>query len=64
MRQGLKGFREELEGKEVEAFVAMEDVPLGLLGVTANMIRAVSFLWRGLDDIDIVTNTAKTVVFS
>lgn len=61
LRPALKGFREEFDGEEVEAFAPMDDVSLGLMGVAANMIRAATFLWRGLDDTGIVTNTAKTV---
>ena len=39
----------------------MDDVSLGLAGITANTIRALAFLRRELDDIGIVVNAAKTV---
>ena len=38
------------------------DVSLGLMGVTANPVRAFAFLRRELDDTGIVVNPAKTVV--
>ena len=40
LRPRLKRFREEFEGKGVEAFAYMDDVSLGLLGVTVNTVRA------------------------
>ena len=40
----------------------MDDVFLDLMGATTNMIRAVIFLRRGLDDIGIAANLAKIVV--
>ena len=62
LRPGLKRFREEFEGEGVEAFAYMDDISLGLMGVTANTIRAITFLRRELDDIGIVVNPTKTVV--
>ena len=38
-RPGLKLFREEFDGEGVEAFAYMDDVSLGLMGVTANTAR-------------------------
>ena len=61
LRLGLKRFREEFEGEGVEAFAYMDDVPLGLMGVTTNTARAFAFLRRELEAIGIVVNTAKTV---
>ncbi|CAN0523670.1 unnamed protein product, partial [Laminaria digitata] len=40
LRPGLKGFRQEFEGEGVEAFAYMVDVSLGLIGITANTVRA------------------------
>ena len=48
LRPGLKRFREEFEGEGVEAFAYMDDVSLGLMGVTANTVRAFAFLRREL----------------
>ena len=48
LRPGLKRFREDLEGEGVEAFAYMDDVSLGLMGVTANTVRAFAFLRREL----------------
>ena len=45
----------------MEAFACMDDVSLGLTGITANTIRAFAFLRRELEDIGIVVNTSKTV---
>ena len=61
LRPGLKRFRQEFEREGVEAFAYMDNVALGLTGITANTIRAFAFLRRELDDIDIVVNAAKTV---
>ncbi|CAN0290043.1 unnamed protein product, partial [Laminaria digitata] len=61
LRPMLKRFRQELEGEGVEAFAYMDDVSLGLMGITANTVRAFAFLRRGLDDIGIVVSPAKTV---
>ncbi|CAN0458038.1 unnamed protein product, partial [Laminaria digitata] len=61
LRPGLKRFRQEFEGEGVEAFAYMDDVSLGLMGITANMVRAFAFLRRELDDIGIVVSPAKTV---
>ncbi|CAN0583139.1 unnamed protein product, partial [Laminaria digitata] len=61
LRPKLKRFRQELEGEGVEAFAYMDGVSLGLTGITANTVRAFSFLRRELDDIGIVVNAAKTV---
>ncbi|CAN0468226.1 unnamed protein product, partial [Laminaria digitata] len=61
LRPGLKQFRQEFEGEGVEAFAYMDDVSLGLTGITANTVRAFAFLRRELDDIGIVVNAAKTV---
>ncbi|CAN0452726.1 unnamed protein product, partial [Laminaria digitata] len=61
LRPGLKRFRQEFEGEGVEAFAYMDDVSLGLTGITANTVRAFAFLRRELDDIGIVVNAAKTV---
>ena len=44
LRPGLKRFRDEFEGGGVEAFGYMDDVSLGLMGATANAIRAFAFL--------------------
>ena len=44
LRPGLKRFREEFEREGVEAFAYMDDVSLGLTGITANTIRAFAFL--------------------
>ena len=54
-------FREEFDGQGAEAFSYMDDVSLGLMGVTASTVRAFAFLRRQLDDIGIVVNPAKTV---
>lgn len=40
----------------------MDDTSLGLTGVTANTIRAMTFLRRELDGIGIVASPAKAVV--
>ena len=57
----LKRSREELE-KEVETFVYMDDVSLGLREVTAYEVRTSVFLWLELsDNIGIVVNPVKTV---
>ena len=40
----------------------MNDVSLGLMGVTANTVRVFAFVRRELDDIGIVVNPANTVV--
>ncbi|CAN0597194.1 unnamed protein product, partial [Laminaria digitata] len=61
LRPGLKRFRQEFEEEGVEAFAYMDDVSLGLTGITANTVRAFAFLRRELDDIGIVVNAAKTV---
>ena len=45
----------------MEAFAYMDDVSLGLTGITANTIRAFAFLRREVEDIGIVVNTSKTV---
>ena len=44
LRPELKRFREEFEREGVEAFAYMDDVSLGLRGLTANTIRAFAFL--------------------
>ena len=64
MRPGLKRFRQEFERETVEAFAYMDDVFLGLTGITANAVRVFAFLRRELDDICIVVKDAKTVVLS
>ncbi|CAN0368478.1 unnamed protein product [Laminaria digitata] len=61
LRPGLKRFRQEFEGEGVEAFVYMDDVSLGLMGITANTVRAFAFPRREPDDIGIVVSPAKTV---
>ncbi|CAN0560206.1 unnamed protein product, partial [Laminaria digitata] len=61
LRPGLKRFRQEFEGEGVETFAYMDDVSLGLTGITANTVRAFTFLRRELDDIGIVVDAAKTV---
>ena len=63
LRLEMKRFREELEGEGVEPFSYMDDVFLGLMGVTANMVRDVAFLRRELEVIGIVLNISKTVAF-
>ena len=45
----------------MEASAYMDDVSLGLMGVTSNTVRAFAFLRRELQDIDTVVNTAKTL---
>ena len=40
LRPGLKRFREEFEGEGVESFAYLDDISLGLIGVTANAVRA------------------------
>ncbi|CAN0376531.1 unnamed protein product [Laminaria digitata] len=42
LRPRLKRFRQEFEGEGVEAFAYMDDVSLGLMGITANTVRAYS----------------------
>ena len=44
LRPELKRFREEFEREGVEAFAYMDNVSLGLMGITANNIRAFVFL--------------------
>ena len=61
LRPGLKRFREEFEGKGVEAFAYMDDVSFDLMGDMANTVRAFAFLRRELEAIAIVVNTAKTM---
>ena len=39
----------------------MDEISLGLMIITANMIGAIAFLRSDLDDIGIVVNPAKTV---
>ena len=46
----------------METFANMNDVSLGLMGVTANTVRALSFLRRKPDDIGMVVNPSKTMV--
>ena len=46
LRPGLTRFREEFDREEVEAFAYMDDVSLGLMGVTGNTIRTFAFLRR------------------
>ena len=41
--------------------MCMDDVSLGLTGITANTIRAFVFLRQELENIGIVVNTSKTV---
>ena len=60
LRPGLKRFREEFE-REVEAFAYMDGVSLGLMGITADTVRALTILRRELEDIGIVVNPAKTI---
>ena len=61
LRPGLKRFRLEFEREGVGAFAYVDDVSLGLTGITANTIRTFAFLRRELDGIGIVVNAAKTV---
>ena len=61
LRPELKRFREEFEREGVEAFAYMDDVSLGLMGITAIKIRAFAFHRRELEHIGIVVNTYKTV---
>ncbi|CAN0515098.1 unnamed protein product, partial [Laminaria digitata] len=61
VRPGLKRFRQEFEGEGVESFAYMDDVSLGLMGISTNTVRAFAFLRRELDDIGIVVTPAKTV---
>ena len=61
LRPELKRFREEFEREGVEAFAYMDDVSLGLTGITTNTIRAFALLRRELEDIGVVINTSKTV---
>ena len=63
LRPGLKRFREEFELEGVEGFAYMDDLSLGLTGVTANTVRAFAFLRRVLEAIGVVVNNAKTVAF-
>ena len=51
LRPALMRFREELEEEGAEVFAYMNDVSLGLMGVTANTARAFAFLRRELEDI-------------
>ena len=44
LRPRLKRFREEFDREEVEAFAYMDHVSLGLMGVTANTVRAFACL--------------------
>ena len=53
--------REELERAGVEAFACMGDIAFGLIGVTANTMKAIAFLRRELDDTGIVVNPTKTI---
>ncbi|CAM9601111.1 unnamed protein product, partial [Laminaria digitata] len=39
LRPGLQRFQEEFEGGGVEAFAYMDDVSLGIRGITANTVR-------------------------
>lgn len=45
----------------MEAFAYMNDVSLGLIGITADTARAFAFLTRQLDDFGLVVNHAETV---
>ena len=45
----------------MEAFAYIDDVPLGLMGVTANTVRSFAFLRRMLEANGIVVNIAKMV---
>ena len=45
----------------METFAYMDDLSLGLIGITANTISAFAFLRRESEDIGIVVNTPKTV---
>lgn len=64
LQSGLKRFREKVEGERVEAFAYTDDIPVSLClkRVTANTDRANASLWRELDDIGLVTDSAKAVV--
>ena len=57
LRPGPKRFREKFEGEELKAFAYMDDVSLGLMGVTVNTVRAFAFLRR---DIGIVVNPTRS----
>ena len=62
LRPGLKRFREEFEGEGVEAFAYMDDVSLGLMGVTANTVRVFLCLPPArARRLLIVVDTAKTM---
>ena len=60
LRPGLKRFREEFEREGAEAFAYKDDISLGLTRITANTIRAFTFLRRELEDIGIVALLPKS----
>ena len=61
LRPGLKRFKEEFERERVEAFTYMDDVSLGLMGVTDKTVIAFTVLRRELDDIGSVVNPTKNM---
>lgn len=61
LRPGLRRFREEIEQEGVEDFPYMNDINLGVMGVTAITIRSSAFLRRRLHDIGIAVNPVKTM---
>lgn len=60
--QGMKGFRERFEGEGLEVFAYTDDISLGFMGVTANTVRATSFVRRKHGGLDIVASPAKTAL--
>ena len=61
LRPGLKRFRQEFKREGMETFAYMDDVSLGLTGISANTVRAFSFLQQELENVGIVVNAAKPV---
>ena len=63
LRPGLKTFRTEFAGEGVESFDSIDEIALGLLGVTENTARVIPFFRIELDGIDIVAIPAKTIIW-
>lgn len=59
LRPELEPFRVKVEREGVEISAYINDIVLGLMGVTASTVRAIPLFRRGLDGIGIVTNPAN-----
>ena len=50
LRSGLKRLKGKFEGRGVEAFAHMDDVTLGLMAISENLVRDTPFLRHELDE--------------